>query len=89
MNNKSTITDILSWLFGILFLIIGILNLILVHPVPGIIYIFISFLFYPPINSMLKKKFGFSISFTVKLILFLLIMWPTLGVGDLAEILGL
>lgn len=89
MKNNSKIKDILSWFFGILFLIIGILNIILVHSVPGLIYILISFIFYPPVNVLLKKKIGFSIFFPMKLILFFLIMWPTLGVSDLGEKLGL
>jgi len=89
MKNKISTKDIVSWIIGVLFLIIGILNIFLVHPVPGIIYILISILFYPPTNVFLKKNLGFSIPFAVKLVMFILIMWPTLGVMDLAEIFGL
>jgi hypothetical protein len=73
---------ITSWIFGIL-------NIFQVHAVPGIIYIVLSLFFFPITNTILKKRFGFSIPFSVKIILFLLIMWFTLGVGDLAEIYGL
>ena len=89
MKNTSNVEDVVSWVFVIVFLTIGILNMILAHPLPGLIYILISCIFYPPVNIWLKRKLGFSFYFTLKLILFILIMWPTLGVGDLAEILGL
>lgn len=78
-----------SWIFGFWILIIGILNIFQIHAVPGIIYIALSLVFFPTTNIFLKKKFGFSIPFAIKIILFLLIMWFTLGVGDLAELYGL
>ena len=80
---------ITSWIFFIIFFAIGILNAFLVHIVPGIFYIILSLLYIPATNAILKKKFGFKISLKVKVILALLILWPTLAVGDLAEILGL
>lgn len=83
------VLDIISWIFGLLILTIGILNLFLVHPIPGIIYIIFSFVFFPPTKTFLKKTFNISIPFGLKLILFILIMWFTLGVGDLAEMYGL
>jgi hypothetical protein len=89
MKTKINTLDIISWIFGILIFFIGVLNLFLVHAIPGIIYILLSFLFFPPTNVFLKKKFNFSIPFGLKLILFILIMWPTLAVGDLAEMYGL
>ena len=79
----------ISWVFGILILTIGILNIFQVHAVPGIIYIILSLFFFPITNPILKKRLGFSVPFAVKIILFLLIMWFTLGVGDLAELYGL
>jgi hypothetical protein len=89
MKTKINTLDIISWIFGILIFFIGILNLFLVHAIPGIIYIILSFVFFPPTNVFLKKKFNFSIPFSIKIILFILIMWPTLAVGDLAEMYGL
>jgi len=78
-----------GWLFGIVFIAIGVLNLFLVHPVPGVFYLLISFVYFPFVNVFFKKKLGFTIPFTLQIILGLVILWGTLAVGDLAEILGL
>lgn len=81
--------DIVSFVFGLLLLTIGIMNVFMVHPVSGIIYILVSLVFFPPTNNILKKTLNFTIPFKLKLIIFILIMWFTLGVGDLSEIYGL
>ena len=88
MKNLNVL-DIISWIFGLLLLIIGIMNLFMVHPLPGIIYIIFSIMFFPPTNNFLKKTMNFTIPFKIKLITFILFMWFTLGVGDLAEMYGL
>ncbi|HEX7017571.1 MAG TPA: hypothetical protein VF209_01530 [Patescibacteria group bacterium] len=80
---------IISIFFGILFVIIGVLNAWLVHPVPGIFYLVLSLVYLPITDTMLKKRFGFTIPFAVKMVVGLVILWGTLAVGDLAEILGL
>lgn len=85
MNKKINIGNIISWIFGIIFFVIGVLNAILVHPVPGTFYILLSFIYLPSTNTILKKKFGFSIPLAVKIILGLVILWGTLAVGDLME----
>jgi hypothetical protein len=81
--------NIVSFVFGLLLLTIGIMNVFMVHPIPGIIYILVSLIFFAPTNNLLKKTLNFTIPFKLKLIIFILIMWFTLGVGDLAEIYGL
>lgn len=86
---KSKTKDVISWIFAAVFFVIGVLNLFLVHPVPGIIYILISLVYLPMTNNFLKKKIGFQIPFFVKVIFGLVLLWATLAVGDLAEILGL
>jgi len=82
-------SKITSWIFGIIFFLAGVLNAILVHPVPGAFYLLLSLIYFPLVSVFFKKKFGFSIPFTVKVILGIVILWGTLAVGDLAEILGL
>ena len=81
--------DIVSLVFGLLLLTIGIMNVFMVHPIPGIIYILVSLIFFPPTNNLLKKTLNFTIPFKLKLIIFILIMWFTLGVEELSEIYGL
>jgi hypothetical protein len=69
------------------FFAIGLLNVFLVHPVPGIIYLLLSFLYVPPANSILRKRFGFSIPLVVKIILGIVIIMFTLGVSDLGDMI--
>lgn len=88
-NTASAVLRILSWVFYVIFLVTGILNLILVHPVPGIFYILLSFIYLPQTNIFLKNRFGFTIPSVVKIAFGFVILWGTLAVGDLAEILGL
>lgn len=89
MDKQLNFGNITGWLFFLVLLTLGILNLILVHPVPGIIYLFLSLIFIPPTNPFLQKKFGFSIPWALKVILGIVIVWFTLGISDLAEIFGL
>ncbi|WP_133548559.1 hypothetical protein [Salegentibacter sp. 24] len=65
------------------------MNLIQVHPVPGIFYILFSGIFAPPLTTRLKYKTGWVIPFWMKIVIGLIVLWGTLAVGDLAEIYGL
>ncbi len=85
MKNKSNFGTITSWIFVTLFFALGVLNLIFIHPVPGIFYLFLTLIYLPSTNAFLKKTIGFSIPLLVKIILGLVILWATLAVGDLME----
>jgi len=85
MRNKSKDRSIISWMFFVLFVAIGILNIIFVHLVPGIFYLLVSVIYLPHINSYLYRKLGFSIPLVIKIVLGLVILWGTLAVGDLME----
>ncbi len=87
MNNKSNVLNIISWVFGAAIFAIGVLNVFLVHTVPGVIYLLLSFVYYPPANAILKKRFGFSIPLVVKILLGIVIIWFTLGVSDLGAMI--
>ena len=87
MQGKITSLSIIGWIFGTAVFAIGVLNLILVHPVPGIGYLLLSFVYFPPANAILKKRFGFSIPFVVKIILGIVIIMFTLGVSDLGDMI--
>ncbi|HEY0769034.1 MAG TPA: hypothetical protein VGD31_01780 [Sphingobacteriaceae bacterium] len=80
-------SQIISWLFGIVVLTIGVLNLFLVHPVPGVVYLLLSFVYFPPANAAFKKWVGFSIPPVLKIILGIFIVWFTLGVSDLGDMI--
>ncbi|WP_347922412.1 hypothetical protein [Pontimicrobium sp. SW4] len=86
---KLNVLEVISLLFGLILLTIGIMNILKVHPVPGIIYITFSIVFFPPTKVFFKKRFNFTVPFGIKTILFIIIMWFTLGVSDLAEMYGL
>ncbi len=89
MTNRISFFDLAGWLFGLLIFTIGILNLLLVHPVPGFAYLLVSLLFLPPVNAMLRTRLGFAIPMSVKVVLGIVIMWFTLGISDLADMYGI
>ena len=88
-QDYSATSNIVGWAFAILFIVIGILNLFLVHPVPGVFYLVLSLIYIPRVNALLKRKLGFTIPLFAKVILGLVVLWGTLAVGDLAEMAGL
>jgi len=76
-----------GWVFGMLVFAIGVLNVILVHPVPGLTYFFLSLVYLPPANGWLQERCGFKIPLLLKIILGVAIFMFTLGVSDLGEII--
>ena len=87
MQGKITTLSIIGWIFGIIVLAIGVLNLFLVHSVPGVVYLLLSLVYLPPANAILKKKFGFSIPVIIKITLGIVIIMFTLGVSDLGDMI--
>lgn len=94
MNNKSEITmdsgtfigDIISWMFGILALAIGIINTFWGNdPGYGIFIILLSFVYFPPVTVLIKKITGISIHYILKILLAIFILWSALGVGELGD----
>ncbi len=86
MPEKTASWNKIGWMFGILFLVIGVLNMILIHAVPGLFYIVLSLLYLPPAHGFLKERVGFSIPRSGTVVLALLVLWATLAVGDLMEL---
>ena len=62
------------------------MNLIYIHPVPGLIYLALSAFYIPPVNAVIEKKAGLTIPVAPKMILALFILWYTLAVGELVEL---
>jgi hypothetical protein len=87
MHNRPTIWRIGGWIFGILVLTTGLLNMFLVHPVPGIAYLLISMVYFPPANAYFRKKLGFTIPLVVKIVLGIVLVMFTLGVSDLGDMI--
>ena len=87
MTTNSNLAKGISLTFGILVFSIGAANLVLVHPVPGIVFLLLSLLYFPPTDIFLIKKFGFRIPLVAKIILGIVIIWFTLGVSDLGDMI--
>ena len=85
MKNILKNWDLISWIFGVVFFVLGVLNVIFIHIVPGVFYLLLALLYIPSTNAFFKKKLGFSIPIAVKIIFGLVILWATLAVGDLME----
>ncbi len=84
LNLKFSI--ILNWIAGLILLTIGLLNLFLIHPVPGIAFIIFSLIYFPPVTELLKKNLNLTIPPIVKVFLFVFLVWFTLGVSDLGDL---
>ncbi|WP_207435367.1 hypothetical protein [Sabulibacter ruber] len=85
MDKTINISSIFSWVFAFTLFVIGVINVVLIHPVPGIAYFVLAFIYAPPTNQLLQSRFGFSIPLAVKVILFVAIVMFTLGVSDLGD----
>ena len=86
VNNKSVVFNIIGWIFGFIVLAIGLINTFWGNdPGFGIFLILLSFVYYPPVNVLIKNMIGFSIPMFAKILLGLFIIWASLGVGELFE----
>ncbi|HCE57320.1 MAG TPA: hypothetical protein DER09_05825 [Prolixibacteraceae bacterium] len=84
--NKSLIFDLMGWLFGILVLAIGIVNIFWGNDMFfGVFIVMLTTVYFPPFNIALNKLTGFSIPVWVKIVLGLFILWAALGVGELFD----
>ena len=84
MNNKSIVLDTVSWLFGIAVIAVGLINIFWGNDAGfGAFLILLSFVYFTPLNTLLKEKIGFSIPLLVKIILGIFIIIASLGVGEL------
>jgi hypothetical protein len=84
MNNNSIVLNLISWLFGIAVIAIGLINVFWGNDLGfGIFLLLLSLVYFPPLNAMLKEKTNLSIPGIVKFILGIFILWAALGVGEL------
>lgn len=84
MNGSSVFGDFISVFFGIVFLLIGIINTFWGNDAGyGIFVILLSLVFFPPVGRLIKMKTGRSIPVVAKIIIAVFILWSALGVGEL------
>ena len=73
MNEK--FWNVISWLFGLLFLAIGLVNTFWGNDMGfGIFIIVLSLIFFPPLGALIKRMFGFSIHYVIKILIGLFIV---------------
>ena len=83
-NNKPNVWNLISWVFGIVVFAIGVLNVFWGNdPGFGIFLVLLSFVYFPPVNAIIKERTRFSIPGIVKVLLGIFILWASLGVGEL------
>ncbi|NDK56598.1 hypothetical protein [Pontibacter fetidus] len=87
MDKSLHFGNIASAAFAVVLLIVGVLNMVLVHPVPGLMYFMLAILYVPATNSLLRKKLGFGVPAIVKIALGIVIIMFTLGVSDLGDMI--
>ncbi|MCU0458107.1 MAG: hypothetical protein MUE37_03330 [Bacteroidales bacterium] len=86
MTGKELLFKAGGWFFGVLFLLIGLINIFWGNdPVFGAGIAVLSFLYLPLVNSLIKEKTGFRIHIAIKIVLGLFILWAALGVGELFD----
>ena len=84
--SKKTLLNSISWGVGFVIFIIGVLNILRGNdPYLGIAFMLVSFLYVPTTNHFIKKKFGISIHYLLKIILAVFLLWIALSVGAIAE----
>lgn len=87
MKDNVRTAPVINWLFGLPVFAIGVMNLLWVHPVPGLVGLLLSLVYFPPANALLKARTGLSIPPVVKIILCVVVIWFTLGVSDLGDMI--
>ena len=84
IQNKPAVGNIINWLFGIAVLGAGIINTFWGNdPGFGVFLLLLALVYFPPINVIIRKRFGLRIPVSVKIILGIFIIWAAVGVGEL------
>lgn len=90
MNSKAIAVNTISSIVGLSFLAIGLINSFWGNdPEFGIFIVLLSFIYFPPVNTIISRWMGFSIPVIAKIVLGLFIIWASLGVGELFDKIAL
>jgi hypothetical protein len=86
MDYKSKIMNSISWVFGGIFSVIGVVNMVWGNDSEFGVFLFVtSLIYYPPITILLKRYTGYSTPIFIKIGLGIFILWASLGVGELFD----
>lgn len=94
MNNKLSISNVVSWLGGIAIFAVGVVNIFWGNdPWAGFFILLASFLYFLNIKALVQKNTGWLMPEPVygaaKILLAILIFIAALGVGELFDKIGL
>jgi len=76
---------LLNWALMLMFVVIGVLNILKVDVLTGVAYLLLSIIYFPSFDNSFRKYLGFTIPYLIKIILAFLVIWGSLAVGDLAK----
>ncbi len=86
MTGKEFLFKAGGWFFGVIFLLIGLINTFWGNdPAFGAGIAVLSFLYFPPVNKVIKEKTGIRIHIVIKIVLGLFVLWAAPGVGELFD----
>lgn len=90
LNNPSVISILMGWSFGLLFVIIALINLFWGNdPGFGVCILLLACIYFPPLNLWFTKLTDRTVPTIVKFLLGLFILWAALGVGELFDKIGM
>ncbi len=85
-QGTSRIAAVISVIFGLVVLAIGIVNTFWGNdPFFGAFICLVSLIYFPVTGSLVRKWFGFSIPLFIKILAGLFVLWSSLGVGELFD----
>lgn len=81
VSKELTVGLVFGWIFGILFLISSVNNLVKFHIISSL-FLFIIFLsIFPPLNKLYSEKFDFRLSFSLKVLILIVCLFFTIYFG--------
>lgn len=84
---RDPLDTLVDAVFGTVVFAIGAANLWLVHPVPGAIGLVLSLVYVRPVRRALERTLRLRIPRGVRIALGVAVVWFTLGVSDLGDII--
>ncbi|WP_196778673.1 hypothetical protein [Cognatilysobacter tabacisoli] len=84
---RDPLDTLVDAVFGTVVFAIGAANLWLVHPVPGAIGLVLSLVYVRPVRRALERTLRLRIPRVVRIALGVAVVWFTLGVSDLGDMI--
>lgn len=86
MEDRNVIGELLGWTFGIIFFVIGLINVFWGNdPEFGVFIVLASLVFIPSANKIFNNITGWKIPVYMKVLLGAFILWAAIGVGELPD----